>query len=134
MPDRMTLGPPLPRRADPEGSKKPHHELRKSRALGTKKSAAGPVIVGVIDDGIAFGHERFRKSGGTTRVEFVWIQDGAVWVLGFSSTVARSARLPSTAGLRLQPTRTTFIASPASETLRCHSAAGSLRAPLTALT
>lgn len=34
----------------------------------------GPVVVGVIDDGIAFAHERFRKLGGSTRIEYLWMQ------------------------------------------------------------
>lgn len=34
------------------------------------------VVVGIIDDGIAFAHERFRKRDGTTRVEYFWHQDG----------------------------------------------------------
>jgi hypothetical protein len=36
----------------------------------------GAVVIGIIDDGIAFAHDRFRKSDGTTRVEYVWLQDG----------------------------------------------------------
>jgi hypothetical protein len=37
------------------------------------------VIMGIIDDGIAFGHQRFRKIVGgnmESRVEFWWLQDG----------------------------------------------------------
>jgi len=39
----------------------------------------GAVVVGIIDDGIAFGHQRFRKVVGgniESRVEFWWLQDG----------------------------------------------------------
>lgn len=36
----------------------------------------GTVVVGIIDDGIAFAHERFRKAD-KTRVEYWWVQDGA---------------------------------------------------------
>jgi hypothetical protein len=39
-------------------------------------TAAAPVVVGIVDDGLAFAHERFRK-GGASRVEFWWLQDGA---------------------------------------------------------
>lgn len=42
----------------------------------TGEPEAGTVVVGVIDDGIAFGHERFRIANGETRVEYVWLQDG----------------------------------------------------------
>jgi hypothetical protein len=37
--------------------------------------ATGAVVVGIVDDGIAFAHERFREPGGS-RVEFFWMQDG----------------------------------------------------------
>jgi len=36
---------------------------------------AGRVVMGIIDDGIAFAHERFREPGGS-RFEFLWMQDG----------------------------------------------------------
>jgi hypothetical protein len=41
-------------------------------------TAPGTVVIGVIDDGLAFAHERFRK-GAATRVEFWWLQDGTYW-------------------------------------------------------
>src|SRR5262249_30197047 len=47
----------------------------------TGTSVQTPVVIGVIDDGIAFAHERFRRLGNQgleTRVEFFWHQDG-VW-------------------------------------------------------
>ena len=34
------------------------------------------VLMGIIDDGIAFGHRRFRTSNLKTRVEFAWVQGG----------------------------------------------------------
>ena len=34
------------------------------------------VVIGVIDDGLAFAHERFRSSPYETRVEYLWLQDG----------------------------------------------------------
>jgi hypothetical protein len=37
---------------------------------------AGVVVMGIIDEGIAFGHERFRRSVEDSRVEYAWIQDG----------------------------------------------------------
>src|ERR1044072_5178258 len=37
---------------------------------------AGTVVVGIIDDGIAFANERFRTPEGRSRVEYVWLQDG----------------------------------------------------------
>ncbi|MGH7004943.1 MAG: hypothetical protein ACREIP_13435, partial [Alphaproteobacteria bacterium] len=48
----------------------------------TNGIASRKVLVGVVDDGIAFAHERFRKrrADGTeeTRVEYVWVQDGEI--------------------------------------------------------
>lgn len=35
----------------------------------------GVVIVAIIDDGIAFGHERFWQAEGDTRIEYIWLQD-----------------------------------------------------------
>lgn len=36
----------------------------------------GTVVIGVIDDGIAFAHERFRTRDNGTRVQCFWHQDG----------------------------------------------------------
>lgn len=46
-------------------------------ARGDGEAPGGsPVIVGVIDDGLAFAHERFRESGGRgTRIERFWNQE-----------------------------------------------------------
>jgi hypothetical protein len=41
----------------------------------TTGTAAPTVVMGIIDDGIAFAHERFRKKA-ATRVEHWWLQDG----------------------------------------------------------
>ena len=49
----------------------------------TKPKAA---VVAVIDDGLAFAHERFRNSAGETRFKYFWNQDDATSVnlpLGF---------------------------------------------------
>lgn len=35
-----------------------------------------PVVMAVIDDGIAFAHQRFRLPGSRSRVEYAWHQDG----------------------------------------------------------
>lgn len=35
----------------------------------------GTVVVGIIDDGIAFANDRFRTLQGRSRVEFAWLQD-----------------------------------------------------------
>ena len=41
----------------------------------TEPKAEGTVVVGIIDDALAFAHERFRI-GRATRVEYIWLQDG----------------------------------------------------------
>ncbi|MGZ5150443.1 MAG: S8 family serine peptidase [Burkholderiales bacterium] len=38
------------------------------------ENGAVSCVVGVIDDGLAFAHDRFRKPDGTTRVDFFWNQ------------------------------------------------------------
>jgi Subtilase family len=53
----------------------------KGRRRSAAKGAPSPVVIGIIDDGIAFAHERFR-SGGNTRVEYWWLQDGPWQGLG----------------------------------------------------
>lgn len=35
-----------------------------------------PVVIGIIDDGIAFAHARVRTALGQSRVEYWWLQDG----------------------------------------------------------
>jgi hypothetical protein len=50
----------------------PGHALRR-RPFG--KKAAGNAVVAVIDDGLAFAHERFRDASGGTRFRHFWNQD-----------------------------------------------------------
>ena len=49
----------------------PTNQPQKAIAMGTPQK----VIVGVIDDGLAFAHERFRFSNGDTRFKFFFNQD-----------------------------------------------------------
>ncbi len=46
-----------------------------------RKGAPPAVVTGVIDDGIAFAHERFLSADGTTRIEYFWdqVEPSAVW-------------------------------------------------------
>ncbi|MBM6580720.1 hypothetical protein ILT44_11050 [Microvirga sp. BT689] len=71
--DRFTLGPPLPASSVADTTEQ---EARRYQPLTSTKATAKTVIVGIIDDGIPFAHERFRKAVSQTRVECVWIQDG----------------------------------------------------------
>lgn len=43
----------------------------------TSELAERAVITAVIDEGLAFGHERFRTADGKSRVEYAWLQDAA---------------------------------------------------------
>ncbi|MFC4174196.1 hypothetical protein ACFOYU_19460 [Microvirga sp. GCM10011540] len=70
--ERATPGPPLP-----DASVTARNAPFRPRPTSTSGPlTSGTVIVGIIDDGLAFGHERFQRADGTTRIESVWIQDG----------------------------------------------------------
>jgi hypothetical protein len=70
--ERFTLGPPLPSSSVvPRGYKEDRLPQPPSQTV-----TPGTVIIGIIDDGIPFAHERFRKPDGTSRVESVWVQHG----------------------------------------------------------
>lgn len=77
--DLVTFGPPVPERGMQD---KPSDALPKanSPAGATDETESDPVapprpvVVGIIDDGLAFGHERFRRSATETRFEAVWLQ------------------------------------------------------------
>lgn len=66
----LVLGPPLA-----PGTLGPKPEIEPP-SVPTGAPEPGTVVVGVIDDGFAFGHERFRRANGETRVEYIWLQDG----------------------------------------------------------
>ena len=61
---RVELGFPLADRQPQPWKKLP------ARRTGAK------VVTGIIDDGIAFGHDRFRLRNGKSRIEAFWNQDG----------------------------------------------------------
>ena len=68
------LSPPLFRRSY---SASPKGWAINLPTLGPAPPPPGAVILGIIDDSIAFAHERFLGPGGTgTRVEYFWMQDG----------------------------------------------------------
>jgi hypothetical protein len=68
----IALGPPLQTRSRADRTQNWTRE-RIARPLGPP--AAKTVVLGIVDDGIAFAHEAFREAGGS-RVEFFWMQDG----------------------------------------------------------
>ena len=69
---RVTLSRPVPREAMRD------RNVAAQPASSARAAAAAPpkVLVGIIDDGLAFGHERVRNANGTSRVESIWLQDG----------------------------------------------------------
>jgi hypothetical protein len=68
----VALSPPLFRASFPQ---EPEAWKKMLPMLGSAPPPSGAVILGIIDDGIAFAHERFLDAGGT-RVEYFWMQDG----------------------------------------------------------
>jgi hypothetical protein len=75
----IELGTPIEMPMTKEGSdKKVEDDLVEESKATTQK-----VVVGVIDDGLAFAHERFRFSNGKTRFKYFLNQDDpAFFVLG----------------------------------------------------
>jgi hypothetical protein len=57
-------------------ARKPAKAPKRKSAKAMEEVMAGDVVIGIIDDALAFAQERFRI-GDKTRVEFVWLQDGA---------------------------------------------------------
>ena len=45
-------------------------------STSNRKLPAKGVVTAVMDDGLAFAHQRFRRANGTTRMEYVWKQPG----------------------------------------------------------
>jgi len=51
-------------------------EPDEAEAGSSNAAGRGVVVIGIIDEGIAFGHQRFRRGPHNSRVEYAWIQDG----------------------------------------------------------
>ncbi len=64
----LYAGPPMPLHRSPSARRAASVRRRVANTLGG-------VAIGIIDDGIAFAHERFRDRDGGTRVEAIWLQD-----------------------------------------------------------
>src|SRR5262245_43953223 len=69
-------------------------------ALAARPAAPGSpaaVLTAVLDEGIAFAHERFRGLGNRTRIEYFWNQEGAgpppVGLLGLFGTELSAAAI-----------------------------------------
>jgi hypothetical protein len=73
---RITIAHKLP----PHATRKSGHEVKrllrdKQYGVGSKPES-GTVVMGIIDEGIAFANQRFRRGPDDSRVEYAWIQDG----------------------------------------------------------
>ena len=86
---RLKLGAPLDRRSlDPmffdSHTRQPQHdEAGDARSdPSDDPPSEGVVILGIIDDGIAFGHQRFWRGNRQTRVRYAWLQDSVPGVGG----------------------------------------------------
>jgi hypothetical protein len=83
---RIKLGLPLPALSPPPSSGPQQRSEMLSRPSMDPCPSNG-VVVGIIDDAIAFANARFRRSDNTTRFGSVWIQDnipGGTAPLGFT--------------------------------------------------
>jgi hypothetical protein len=67
---RITVLPPIDPRSVPKDRDEPP-DLEPASG----EPDPGIVVVGVIDYGIAFAHERFRLKQDETRIEYFWVQD-----------------------------------------------------------
>jgi hypothetical protein len=71
----------LPKPPKPPAPPKPLAKAARARRAVVAAAVPRMVVIGIIDDGIAFAHERFRAQAGGTRVEYCWLQDGPVFFL-----------------------------------------------------
>jgi hypothetical protein len=73
---RVTLSRPVPRSAMRLPLVPRSNDSRRSSERRATSPGGANVVVGIIDDGIAFGHERFRDKSRKTRIASIWLQDG----------------------------------------------------------
>jgi hypothetical protein len=67
---RITVLPPIDQRSVPK-----HRDKPPDLDPISGEPNSGTVVVGVVDYGIAFAHERFRLNRDATRIEYFWVQD-----------------------------------------------------------
>lgn len=76
---RIAIAHDLPCHAVPEdrrGDKQGHVSEQKPAVGKYEPHNGSPVVMGIIDEGIAFANQRFRNGPDDSRVEYAWIQDG----------------------------------------------------------
>lgn len=66
--------------AMPKPPPKAAQKRRPWRRQARRAAALPTVVMGIIDDGIAFAHERFRDSSGRSRVENCWLQGSGMYL------------------------------------------------------
>lgn len=74
--DQLIIVRPLPADALCKAIGSAFEDKKATTILTSSAASEQPVVVGVIDEGLAFANERFRKGRTETRVEFAWLQDG----------------------------------------------------------
>jgi hypothetical protein len=67
--DIINIGPPIPGLRPTRGEPDP------TTFDGSLATSSNRVAIGIVDDGIAFAHERFRNSKGESRIQAIWLQD-----------------------------------------------------------
>ena len=72
---RVTLSRPVPQQVMREELRS--IDGRRSRERRATSPGGANVVVGIIDDGIAFGHECFRDKRRKSRIASIWLQDGS---------------------------------------------------------
>jgi hypothetical protein len=76
---RIAIAHDLPCHAAPKDRRgvKKADDSEQEPAVGKYEPHDGsPVVMGIIDEGIAFANQRFRNGPEDSRVEYAWIQDG----------------------------------------------------------
>ncbi|WP_198031745.1 S8 family serine peptidase [Bradyrhizobium sp. Ec3.3] len=76
---RIAIAHTLPRHATHKDQRgEVRRPLRATQhSIGTPEQGQEvPVVMGIIDEGIAFANQRFRSGPNESRVEYAWIQDG----------------------------------------------------------
>ena len=94
--ETVILGRPLDTQSLPPLTPKPKLKSKPQPTTARRGGNPPAVVMGIIDDGIAFANERFRILGGAdagTRVQNWWLMDGPT---NTSSAATCSTRPPST--------------------------------------
>jgi hypothetical protein len=75
---RITIAHNLPPYATRKSGDEVERLLRDKKYDVGSKPESGTVVMGIIDEGIAFANQCFRRAPDNSRVAYAWIQDGRV--------------------------------------------------------